>query len=235
MTERLASSVPAEPLAAERPVAAAVLAKAPIPGYSKTRLIPMLGASGAARLQRKLLRRAVATALEARIGSVTLWCAPDTSHPSFRALQRAWGVACAEQPAGDIGVRMAHVFAHAADTRGAPLLLLGSDCPALTPAHLRLAATHLRQGTDAFVQPAEDGGYVMIRLARPAIAERPTVFAHVDWSTPRVMDQTRARLVDAGLRWIEGETLWDIDTPADLARWQATPPPSRSLKETEHA
>ncbi|MEO7243522.1 MAG: TIGR04282 family arsenosugar biosynthesis glycosyltransferase [Variovorax sp.] len=244
MTERVAAPVSAEPvaakpMAAERPVAVAVLAKAPIPGYCKTRLALTLGPRGAARLQRTLLRRAVATALEARTGPVTLWCAPDASHPSFRALHRAWGVTCATQPTGDLGVRMAHVFAEAADARGTPLLLLGSDCPALTPAHLRLAATHLRQGFDAFVQPAEDGGYVMIGFARPATGESSNVFERIDWSTPQVMEQTRQRLADAGLRWIEGETLWDIDLPADLARWQATPShsssPSASMKESEHA
>lgn len=230
-------------MAAGCAVAVAVLAKAPISGYCKTRLIPTLGLRGAARLQRTLLRRAVATAIEARVGPVALWGAPDASHLTFRALHRVCGVACREQPAGDIGARMAHVFAdtantaNTADTQGAPLLLLGSDCPALTATHLQLAATHLRQGIDAFVQPAEDGGYVMIGLARRAIGELPSLFKHIDWSTPRVMAQTRERLADAGLHWIEGETLWDIDTPADLARWQATASlaPSRSLKETEHA
>ena len=235
MTERVVSSLPSLP--SHQPVAIAVLAKAPIPGYCKTRLAAALGEAGAARLQRRLLRRAVATALEAQTGPVTVWCAPDASHPSFRALHRAWEVTCTSQPAGDLGARMAHVFVSA---RGAPLLLLGSDCPALTAAHLQLAAMHLRHGIDAFVQPAEDGGYVMIGLARPIVGERPTVFDRVEWSTPQVMAQTRERLCAAGMRWTEGETLWDIDTPADLARWQATanssqPTPKPTSKETEHA
>src|SRR5207302_7282341 len=71
-----------------RSVLIAVLAKAPIPGLAKTRLIPALGAPGAARLQRQLTRAAVRTALDAELGSVTVWCAPQARHRFFRALQR---------------------------------------------------------------------------------------------------------------------------------------------------
>ena len=60
------------------------MAKAPIPGLAKTRLIPSIGAHAAAVLQERLTERAVATALAADIGPVTLWCTPDPSHASFR-------------------------------------------------------------------------------------------------------------------------------------------------------
>ncbi|MBL8419518.1 MAG: glycosyltransferase, partial [Dechloromonas sp.] len=58
----------------------AILAKAPVPGLAKTRLIPHLGADGAAALQRWLLERIVTTALAADIGPVSLWCTPDIGH-----------------------------------------------------------------------------------------------------------------------------------------------------------
>ena len=67
-------------------VAIAIMAKAPIPGLAKTRLIPSIGAHAAAVLQERLTERTVATALAANIGPVTLWCAPDPSHASFREL-----------------------------------------------------------------------------------------------------------------------------------------------------
>ena len=67
-------------------VAIAIMAKAPIPGLTKTRLIPSIGAHAAAVLQERLTEHAVATALAAAHGPVTLWCAPDPSHPSFRDL-----------------------------------------------------------------------------------------------------------------------------------------------------
>jgi hypothetical protein len=55
-----------------RQVQVAVLAKAPLPGLAKTRLMPALGARGAARLQRQLTRATLQTAREAGLGPVTL-------------------------------------------------------------------------------------------------------------------------------------------------------------------
>src|SRR5512132_2769582 len=84
----------------------AVMAKAPIAGLAKTRLIPALGAAGAARLQRRLTLATLHAAREARLGPVTLWCAPDAGHRLFRALHRTTGIACRSQPDGDLGERM---------------------------------------------------------------------------------------------------------------------------------
>ena len=64
---------PAELPAGLHRVQVAVLAKAPVPGLAKTRLIPALGASGAARLQRQLTRHTLQTACDAGLGAVTLW------------------------------------------------------------------------------------------------------------------------------------------------------------------
>ncbi len=197
------------------PVHVAVFAKAPVAGTVKTRLIPALGARGAARLQRALTRRALRTAVDARLGPVTLWCAPDARHRFFRALQRAAGVDCRAQPDGDLGQRMHAAFRwHCA--RG-PVLLIGTDCPALTVADLHAAARALRGGVDAVFLPAEDGGYVLIGLQQP----RPSLFEGVPWGTAGVMEQTRARLRAAGITWREPATLWDVDVPADLPRLNA--------------
>ena len=65
------------PRANSEPVAIAVLAKAPVPGLVKTRLIPVLGAHAAAILQERLTERTVTTARAAGIGPVTLWTTPD--------------------------------------------------------------------------------------------------------------------------------------------------------------
>jgi glycosyltransferase A (GT-A) superfamily protein (DUF2064 family) len=96
-----------------------------------------------------------------------------------------------------------------------PLLIVGTDCPVLTPAHLQQAADAL-QTHDAVLIPAEDGGYVLIGLRRPL----PTVFEDITWSTPQVLMQTRERLLAAGASWQELPTLWDVDEPVDWARWQ---------------
>ena len=88
------------------PVAVAVLAKAPIEGFAKTRLIPVLGARGAAVLQARLVERAVETACAAAIGPVTLWTTPDESHPVFQSIGARRGITLARQADGDLGARM---------------------------------------------------------------------------------------------------------------------------------
>lgn len=193
-------------------VQVAILAKAPMAGLAKTRLIPALGAAGAARLQRRLTRSTVACALDAQLGAVTVWCTPDSTHRFFRALQRSTGVHLRVQPAGDLGARMHAAFrAHCAS---GPLLLVGTDCPVLRPAHLRAAAQALLAGDDAVFHPAEDGGYALVGLRAP----QPALFSGMAWSTASVMAQTRQRARAAGLRLREFETLWDVDVPADLDR-----------------
>jgi len=187
----------------------AVLAKAPVAGLAKTRLIPHLGADGAAALQRWLLRHTLATVHASGVGPVTLWCAPDTRNPDFAACRVQGTLRLRRQPAGDLGHRM-----HAAVTASPdPALIVGTDCPALTPALLREAAAALRE-RDAVVIPAEDGGYVLIGLRQPA----PAIFQGVDWSTDRVMAQTRQRLQAAGLTWHELAPLWDVDRAEDVRR-----------------
>ena len=190
--------------------AVAILAKAPIPGLAKTRLIPHLGADGAAALQRWLLRRTLATAHAANLGPVTLWCAPETDHPDFAACQALGPVRLCRQPDVDLGGRM---HAAVAESSAAGALVIGTDCPTLTPEVLREAAAVLREH-DAVVIPAEDGGYVLIGLRQPVHA----VFQHVEWSTDRVMAQTRQQLQAAGLTWRELAPSWDVDRFEDVER-----------------
>lgn len=205
------------------PAAVAVMAKAPQPGQAKTRLIPALGARGAARVQRRFALHTLRLARQAaqRMATgVQLWVAPSASQRFFRALRRSArageAVRWHEQPDGDLGARMAHAFAtHFSAHPGLPLLLIGTDCPMLSPGHL-LEAAHALAAHDAVLIPAEDGGYALIGLRRPCAA----LFDGVDWSTERVLAQTRERLRDAGLHWRELPALWDVDTPADWQRLQ---------------
>lgn len=191
----------------------AVFARAPLAGTAKTRLIPALGAAAAARLQRRLTLHALAVAQRAAIARVTLWGAPDAQQRFFRALQRTCGVALRSQSGGDLSERMAAAFvAHAR-----PLLLIGSDCPALQSRHLVAAAAALLDDgdrRDAVFIPADDGGYVLVGLRCP----QPGLFSAIEWGSERVMAQTRQRLSDLHLRALELPGLWDVDRPADLAR-----------------
>ena len=99
-------------------------------------------------------------------------------------------------------------------------LIIGTDCPALATDHLREAAQALRDGHDAVVIPAEDGGYVLIGLRRPA----PALFSDMIWSTSEVMEETRRRIAALGLAWQELPPLWDVDRPQDLPRLRMLAP-----------
>ena len=192
----------------------AVFAKAPVAGHVKTRLTPLLGAERAARLHAQLVRRALDTAVAAGLGPVELWCAPDETHAFFGECRQRFAMTLHRQVGDDLGARMQHVLG-AASARGERTLLIGSDCPALTAEHLADAAGALA-AHDAVFTPAEDGGYVLVGLARPV----PHVFEGMAWGTASVMAATRERLGAAGARWHELPTLWDVDRPDDYHRLQ---------------
>ena len=200
-------------------VAIAILAKAPIPGIAKTRLIPAIGAHAAAVLQERLTERAVATALAANVGPVTLWCAPDSTHTTFLKLVARSRITLRPQPDGDLGARMLAATA----ATGGPVLVVGTDCPALTDVHLRGAANALRDGTDVVIIPAEDGGYVLIGMR----STQPAVFADIQWGTSTVLAETRARVIAHRLVFAERPPLWDVDTEIDLARLEREYPDLR--------
>ena len=194
-------------------VAVAILAKAPVPGLAKTRLIPAIGAHAAAVLQERMTERAVSTAIAAQCGPVTLWCAPDPGHVSFRELVRHYAVTLKRQPDGDLGARMLAAFI------AAPALVIGTDCPALLPGHLHTAADALKDN-DVVLIPAEDGGYVLTGARAP----QPELFRDIAWGTAAVLAETRTRIAALGLRCAELDALWDVDTENDLARLEREHP-----------
>lgn len=188
-----------------------IFTKAPRPGEVKTRLIPALGAEGAARLQATLTRRFVEAVTQARVCPVELWVAPDASHPLFLELARRHGLALYPQHGADLGERMLHACRQAA-TRGDPLLLAGTDCPGLTPA-LLLRALRALQGHDAVLNPAVDGGYVLLGLRHV----EPALFRDMPWGSDQVAELTRERLRHLRRGWLELPPLGDIDRPEDLS------------------
>lgn len=195
-----------------------VFAKAPRPGAVKTRLIPLLGADGAAALHARLIEHALATASQAARGALELHAEP-ADDDFLRYCGARYNASLAQQSGPDLGARMHYAFEHALQEDACEwVILTGSDCPALTPRHLQLAARALDGGQDAVFAPAEDGGYVLIGLARCA----SRLFEGIAWSTGTVMGETRMRLRELGWRWSELETLWDVDRPADYERLLAS-------------
>jgi len=190
-----------------------VFARAPEPGRVKTRLAPLLGAKGAARLQTRLLQKTLRTAVASGIGVVDLYCTPATDHAFFKQAKRRFGVRLRAQGRGDLGERMHRAFKRVL-RRHRYAVLIGSDCPALRPADLRAAVRQLGAGADAVLAPAADGGYPLLALRR--VSRR--LFDGIAWGGPQVLTQTRQRLKALGWRWRELRTLWDVDRPEDVAR-----------------
>ena len=201
------SSRGATPARPERAVI--VFARAPEPGRVKTRLVPLLGEHGAARLHAQLVEKTLRTAQAAGFASTYLYCASTLKSLFFEKMRKRFGVQLRSQGRGDLGERM-----YRALRRHPGAVLIGSDCPALRPADLRAAARILREGADAVLAPAEDGGYVLIGLRR--VSRR--LFDGIPWGGPMVMARTRTRLKALRWRWQELRTLWDVDRPEDVAR-----------------
>ena len=91
-------------------------------------------------------------------------------------------------------------------------ILVGTDCPMLTPADLRRAARWLRGGCDAVLAPAEDGGYALVAVRR----SRREWFEDIAWGSSQVYADTVRKL--AGYRWRAMRRVWDVDRPEDLEK-----------------
>jgi uncharacterized protein len=181
-----------------------VFAKAPVPGKAKTRLIPVLGEWGAARLHSRLVRHTLRTAVAAACGPVEVH--GSAPHSFFSSLQVPFRL----QRGRDLGERMHHAL-----SRNPGAILIGADCPELTTADLRRAARLLSAGYEVVLAPAEDGGYALIGGRRVGLE----MFRGIAWGSSSVYRETVERL--EGIRWRALRTVWDVDRPEDLPRLRA--------------
>lgn len=188
-----------------------VFAKAPIPGFAKTRLIPALGAEGAALLAREMLWRTLSEALAADIGHVILACEPAITDPDWQDVKIPGGVETLPQAAGDLGARLSQLTSEVLK-RYRQVLVIGTDCPALDAVRLQQAARALTRN-DLVMNPACDGGYVLLGMKQPLSA----LFESIPWSSALVAERTLNRCSELSLQVEVLETLRDIDEAADLS------------------
>jgi rSAM/selenodomain-associated transferase 1 len=210
--------------------ALAVFVRLPRPGRVKTRLAASIGNEAAAGLYRALAEH-VLEATTPRAGEYErlVFFDPPEAGPEMRA----WlpGVRLLAQSGGDLGARMADAFARAFARGASRAALVGTDAPSLSREAV-VGALSALDARDVVLAPSGDGGYSLIALGAP----RPELFAGVDWSTPRVLEQTRARAASAGLSVHEIEPLPDVDTLEDLrAQWPAVRPLLESAHDLRHA
>ncbi|MGD9791194.1 MAG: TIGR04283 family arsenosugar biosynthesis glycosyltransferase [Phycisphaerales bacterium] len=203
------------PIASRTPESMGIFAKYPEPGRAKTRLIPALGPEGAAALHDQLVRHtlsSVSRLTRDRDVDASIWtagCDPSRFAEHFKST-----FPCVAQPDGDLGARM--LAAMRSMLRTAPAaVLIGTDCPDLSPGILAAAFDALRDA-DVVLGPASDGGYYLIGLRRPM----PTLFENMEWSTSTVLSCTleRAAALGASVRLLP--MLSDVDEPQDLAVWE---------------
>lgn len=195
-----------------KPVRIIILAKAPLPGFAKTRLIPALGAQGAANLAHRMLTDTVNKALAANVGTVELCVTPPVTDPAWQTLAIPDAVQWSDQGDGDLGERMARATQRVINAEES-ILLIGTDCPALSSACLQHATKALAH-SDAVLFPTFDGGYALLGLNR----FHQSIFSLIAWSTNTVTTETLLRL--AQLDWSVSihSKLHDIDEPSDL-KW----------------
>jgi rSAM/selenodomain-associated transferase 1 len=190
-----------------------IFSKAPVPGYVKTRLIPLLSAEQAAELHKRLTRFTIERALSGHRCPVQLWCTPDTQHPFFRQCNDAYPLTLHQQQGGGLGERMHHAFCEALKNYRYAVLT-GCDCPSLQSEDLNKALAALQDGCDCVIAPAADGGYVLIGLNCP----QASLFEQMPWGSEKILELTRNKAVSLSLRFNEFSVQWDVDVPGDLKK-----------------
>lgn len=195
-----------------------IFTKAPVPGQSKTRLIPLLGAQGAAEASAELtvnLLNAIAPLTEASSGfHLSLWAA--SLHPILEGWADHYKLNLKIQCDGNLGQRMFRSLANSFESGADRALLIGTDCPSMSAGYL-LRASQALERTDLVLGPAEDGGYVLIGCK----AVYAPLFEQIDWGTERVLVQTVAQAQALDLSVALLETLWDVDRPEDWLRYRS--------------
>ena len=194
------------------------MARAPRSGEAKPRLEPVLGAEGCARLQRVLIARAVRWA--AAVGETWIAYGPSEARDEIAALAPP-GVRLLEQAGAHTGARLARAFGEVSAAHGGPVIVVGTDQPALGRAHAWAALDDLRDGVDVCLGPATHGGYYLLAAREPSDA----LFG-IDpdaWGGPRVMGLTLEAVHGAGLSmgWLRSER--DLDDAGDAAALLADP------------
>jgi rSAM/selenodomain-associated transferase 2/rSAM/selenodomain-associated transferase 1 len=196
-----------------------VLTRFPRLGEVKTRLVPPLTAEAALALHDRLARHAVARARALAVtGEARVEVRADAAYA--RAASE-WlgvpGISYRYQGDGTLGDKLRRAFAEGFMRGDGKIVVIGADCPRLTPEHLRDALRRL-DGADVVLGPAVDGGYYLIAIRREAqAAALAELFADIAWGTPTVLDSTIAACERAGLSFALLGELPDVDRPEDLA------------------
>ena len=197
-----------------------VFTRFPVAGTTKTRLIPVLGASGAALLQRSMAERTLE-----RVSRAHLLPEPSIEirfEGGDRKRLQAWlgaGYFYRPQEGHDLGARMAAAFENAFRDGADQVALVGTDIPGLQSTVIECAFHGLAKA-DVVFGPASDGGYYLIGMSREIYPAGLGLFKDIDWGTARVLSASLDKAASLGLRTRLLEELADVDNPEDLPVWE---------------
>ncbi|CAH1904198.1 conserved hypothetical protein [Candidatus Nitrotoga sp. HW29] len=187
-----------------------IFAKAPQPGFVKTRLIPLLGAEAAAKLAQQMLFNTLFNALAADIGAVELCSTPKIDDIAWQNIALPVGIEITDQGEGDLGARLARAAERAIENTGF-VLLIGTDCVETSAALLREAAQLLNEH-DAVIHCTADGGYALLGLKRFSAV----LFNDMPWNTDTLASTIIVRIRQLGWSLHVGQLLHNVNTPQDL-------------------
>ena len=197
-----------------------IFTRYPEAGTTKTRMIPELGAVGAAELQRQMTEHIRSRADELR--NVLQLTVEVRYEGGSRERMRQWlgpDFFYCPQGSGDIGRRMGHALEDAFNQECEAVVIIGSDIPDITTSILQKAFEALNQN-DLVLGPADDGGYYLIGVHRKTFSYwNPKLFNDVNWGTDQVLPQTLKIAQNLKLHYTLLDTLRDVDRPEDLSVW----------------
>ncbi|MFQ5804984.1 MAG: TIGR04282 family arsenosugar biosynthesis glycosyltransferase [Phycisphaerae bacterium] len=193
-----------------------IFTRYPEAGKAKTRLIPMLGEAGAAKLQQDMTQHTLAWAERLkRSGEAMVEVRFEGGSEASMRSRFGYGFYYVPQGQGDLGARMARAAGEAFHGGADAVVMVGTDCPDITANLVRSAFEALRIN-DLVLGPAHDGGYYLIGLRRPI----RSLFADTAWGTGRVLEETVGRATELGISYTLLQELRDVDRPEDLPVWQ---------------
>lgn len=193
-------------------------AKSPVAGKVKTRFIPALGEAGALALHKQLIELTWRRVTSGSDLAMELWLSEPGQEEWFATVCKTDAVFV--QQGEGLGQRMSHALNDAL-TRSPVVLVLGADCASLDARYLQDAVLALDSGADLVIGPADDGGYVLLGVKHRV---PDGIFEDIDWGTDQVFVQTRLRLADSNVKWVQLSPRWDVDRPEDLSRLEALLP-----------
>jgi len=197
-----------------------IFARAPRVGRVKRRLAGEIGAVEAARFYRRVLGDQLRALAHDPRWTVWLFVTPDTA-----LRDPAWqGLRVRPQRQGDLGRRMKRPFA---TLPAGPVVLVGSDIPAMRAHHIARAFTLLGRH-DLVFGPARDGGFWLVGAKRLKPLPRP-LFANVRWSTSSALADSLAGL-PPGVSTALADTLDDVDDAAAYRRFRLSSSPPTVAK-----